>query len=192
LLDLKNGKLAGTKAVDHYKIAGDNVQISNVLRDTALLYEHLGKYKESLELLDKATDSIRFEKALQSLALCFVKKGKILSTISDESEAEKYLIAAEKIIEVTNNTAHQLTIATHLTEYYVHIKDFEKAEMYSKKVDELLSSLQKKTGYLNNLRYSQNELAKTFIAQSKGKYKEVIMRFRNFVKFGIRPSKKDK
>jgi tetratricopeptide (TPR) repeat protein len=191
-LDLKNGRIAGEKAVEQYKIVGDNVQITNVLRDTASLYEHLGKYDLSLELLNKAMDSIQSEKALQSLALCFVKKGKILSTISSDDEAEKYLVAAEKMIEVTDNDAHHLTIATHLTEYYVKVRDFQKAEEYSEKVDKLLDSLKKKTGYLNNMRYSQNELAKTFIAQSKGKYKEAIMRLRNFMKFGIRPNKKDK
>jgi tetratricopeptide (TPR) repeat protein len=192
LLNLKKGEEAGRKAVEYFTLAGDDVQVASVIKDTGLLYEHAGRYDKALELLNKSIDTVRDDKALQVVALCLAKKGKILSTLGQESDAEKYLLAAERLIDCTGNLSHQITVATHLSEYYVRAKELEKAEYYTEKVNELLKSFEKENGYLNNMRYSQNELAKTFIAQSRGKYKEASMRFRNFLKFGIRPSKEDK
>ncbi len=190
LMDLKEAEKAGKEALQIYRKLGDRVQSSNVLRDTASLYEHLGKYEKALKTINEALLEIEDQKVLQTLGLNLAKKGRILSEINDDENAEKALLSAELVIDSTDNLMHRLTVSTHLMELYVRLQDYDKATYYVKKSDSLLKKLKNETGYLNQVRYSQIELARSLIAQAKGKYKESIMRLRNFLKFGIRPKVK--
>jgi tetratricopeptide (TPR) repeat protein len=189
-LDIKKAELAGKEAYALFKEIGDSIQASNVLRDTASLYEHIGKYSMSLEYLEKALKEIKTEKVLQSLGLALAKKGKIYSELGDFKGAETNLLSAEAVIDSTNNLMHRLTVSTHLTELYIRMKEFRRADFFVNKSERLLKKLMDEKGYLNEIRYSQLQIAKGIIAQSRGKYKEALAYLRKFLKFGIRPKTK--
>lgn len=187
LLDINRAEYYGKKSLSIYRKLNDKVQAANVLRDTASLYDHIGKYDKALELVEKSLKEIGDQTVLQPLGLSLAKKGRILSEIGDYYGAEECLLAAEIVIDNTEHLMHRLTVSIHLMELYVKLKRFDKASYYADKSDKILKTLEKKDGYLNEIRYSQIQLSKSLIAQGKGKYKEAMMRFRNFLKFGIRP-----
>lgn len=186
LMKLNEGLIAGKNAIKYFKKAGDKIQVANVLKDTGSLYEHFGKYDKALLFFDKALKEIEDQKVLQTLGITLAKKGKLLSEINDNFGAEINLLAAEQIINVTDSLMHRLTVNTHLMELYVRLKRYDKATFYSRKAEKILQDLKREKGYLNEVRYSQIQLARSVIAQGKGKTAEAIARLRSFVKFGVK------
>lgn len=192
LLDLKNGTEAGRKGYLIFKKLEDKVQTSTILRDTAVLYENSGKFGKALEYINKSLDEIGDQDVLIALGVALAKKGKILSSIGDYKEAEVCFLAAEQVIDSSDHLMHRLSVSTKTMEFYVKQREMRKAQFYANKSELLLERLKNEKGYLNEVRYSQIQASKGIIAQSKGLYKEALMRFRNFLKFGLRPKRKSK
>ncbi len=99
----------------------------------ATLLANEGKFGEALLSLQKSKliyDTIQFREKPRSMGFYYYQLGRCYFNVKNYSECIKYLAKAENIANELNNKDLKVEVNDYLADYYVTIKDNQKAESY--------------------------------------------------------------